>query len=96
MTARRERATRGGTTTAQEALSAALAALPPADKATPCQRRHRARWTSDDLDEREWAASHCQSCPVLAECAAAAEENREVLHVFGGVDRTQRRTKVTG
>jgi len=45
-------------------------------------------WTSDDADDRAQAASWCTGCPVLDECAAAADEHDERFGVFGGTDRT--------
>ena len=51
----------------------------------PCVGRDE--WTSDSREDRAHAASACLACPVLAECAAAAAESVERLHVWGGVDR---------
>jgi len=76
--------------TAAEGLSLALLELVEQGRATPCQGRHRDRWTSDDAAEREWAASVCVGlgCEVLDECRAAAAENGEKHYVWGGVDHT--------
>lgn len=79
--------------TAWETLTAALISLRDRDQRTPCQSRHRNRWTSDDAEDREWAAAACRLCPLVAECAAAAEETRERHYVWAGVDRTARPTK---
>ena len=45
-------------------------------------------WLSDDATDRAQAASWCTGCPVMAECAAAADEHDEKHGVWGGVDRT--------
>ncbi len=77
--------------TAVEQLTLALADLADRGEPTPCQSsRRRDRWTSDDAEEREWAASVCLilGCPVLEQCAAAADERDERHHVWGGRDRT--------
>lgn len=50
-------------------------------------------WTSEDADERARAAALCVGCPVLQQCAHAAEEAHE-LFVWAGVDHGSRpRTK---
>ncbi len=76
--------------TAAEALTRALLKLADQDHATPCQSRRRDRWTSDDAEEREWAAAVCVglSCPVLVQCGDAGAEFKAAHHVWGGVDRT--------
>lgn len=81
--------------TAQEALSLALTALTDHGWRTPCQGRHRDRWTSDLAEERAWAASVCVTlrCPVLEQCGAAADEAREQWGVWAGVDRGPARTR---
>ncbi len=45
-----------------------------------------AYWTSDEQAEREQAVSWCAGCPILRECAAAAEV--ESFGVWGAVDVT--------
>ena len=60
---------------------------------TPCQREHGDRWISEDPDEREWAAHCCRTCPVLRECAKAADENKERFGVWAGRDRTPTQRK---
>jgi len=45
-------------------------------------------WLSDDATERAQAARWCVGCAVLVECGAAADEQGERHHVWGGVDRT--------
>ena len=76
--------------TARERLDAGLLKLAERGETTPCQCRRRDRWTSDDHDERAWAASVCTSlgCPLLAQCGAAADETGEKHGVWAGVDRT--------
>jgi len=75
---------------AAEELTRALLDLADHDRTTPCQGKRRDRWTSDDRDERAWAASVCTSlgCPVLAQCGAAADETGEKHGVWAGADRT--------
>ena len=48
-------------------------------------------WTSDEQAEREQAASWCVGCPILRECAAAAES--ESFGVWGAVDVTPLTTR---
>ncbi len=76
--------------TAAERLTIALLELADQGRVTPCQGRRRDRWTSDDADEREWAASVCSTlgCRVLEQCGAAAVEGKESFAVWGGRDRT--------
>lgn len=76
--------------TAAEHLGRALLELAEQGHATPCQGRRRDRWTSDSAEDREWAASVCLTlgCPVLEQCAAAADERDERHHVWGARDRT--------
>ncbi|NYG05723.1 hypothetical protein BJ986_000210 [Phycicoccus badiiscoriae] len=71
---------------ANERLLLALTELAARDKATPCQGRRSARWTSDSHDDLEWASWHCSSmsCPVLEECGAAADEDHIKHFVWGG------------
>jgi hypothetical protein len=76
--------------TPAEVLNAALIELTDTGRCTPCQGTTADWWTSDDWDERDAAAHHCQACPVLALCTAAADEAREAWHVYGGTDRTRR------
>ena len=80
----------GGLMTAAEELTLALVDLTDRGERTPCQGRHRDRWTSDDADDRAWAAAVCVGlgCEVLEECRAAAAENGEKHYVWGGVDHT--------
>ncbi len=77
--------------TAFEALAGALEDLAGERRTTPCQGRHRDRWTSDDSEDRAWAANTCValSCPVTALCGTAAGELGEQANVWGGVDRTR-------
>lgn len=50
-------------------------------------------WTSDSIDDRRKAAELCARCPVLNQCAEAAEEQDERWHVFGGKDHTRHPTR---
>ena len=77
--------------TAQESLTAALTGLLNNGDAPPCRADKATlnRWTSDDPDERQWAAWHCQPCRILDACHAAADETPERFGVWGGIDRTQ-------
>ncbi len=81
--------------TAAEVLGRALLELAEQGQATPCQGRRRDRWTSDDAEERAWAASVCVTlaCPVLGQCGAAADEQDERANVWGGRDRTTATTR---
>ncbi len=45
-------------------------------------------WCSDDATDRAQAASWCTGCPVMDECAAAADEQAEKFGVWAGRDRT--------
>lgn len=76
--------------TPHEELSAALADLTDRGQRTPCQGPDRHLWTSDAAEEREAAAHRCGPCPVLAECAAYADDADERWHVWASVDRTRR------
>jgi hypothetical protein len=77
-----------------ERLTRELMALADRDQSTPCQSSpHRDRWTSDDPDEREWAAHMCRMCPLLRECGLAADDRKERWHVYGGRDRSVKTRK---
>ncbi len=77
-------------TAAAEVLGRALLELAERHLTTPCQGRHRDRWTSDDATQRAWAAAVCVglSCQLLEECGLAADEQGERFGVWAGVDRT--------
>ena len=72
---------------AREALQAALWAAEGGEVPVPCTGERAERWTHDDRAHREWAARQCEPCPVLTECAQAAEVGGELWHVWAGVDR---------
>lgn len=72
---------------AHAALQHALAGAAANAQHVPCAGRDAALWTSDDPDERALAAELCTGCPVLSECALAAESTNEEWHVWAGVDR---------
>ena len=84
---------------AHAALQHALARAAANRLHVPCAGRDAALWTSEDHAERALAAELCTGCPVLSECALAAESTSEKWHVWGGVDReaaakvTRRRQK---
>ena len=46
-------------------------------------------WISDSPAKREIAAKRCRGCPVLAECAAAAQEVHARFGVWAARDRTK-------
>ena len=80
--------------TAQQQLTQSLVILLERGQRTPCQRPGvRDRWTSDDREEREYAASACSPCSARADCHAAADETKEKFGVWAGVDRTHTTTK---
>ena len=64
---------------ATHTLTHALRTLADHGTAVPCQGRRADRWTSDDRDERAWAASVCTglACPLLEQCQAAAESRAQ-------------------
>ena len=87
--------------TAAEALTRALVSLAAHGRRPRCgEPGGHELWLSDDATERAQAATWCAGCPVLVECAAAADEHDERFGVFGGVDRTpppaKRRSAATG
>jgi len=62
--------------------------------AAPCQGRDE--WTSDDAEERVWAAHRCGPCPVSTLCGQFAHANREQFGVWAGTDRTKLPRKELG
>lgn len=72
--------------TAHEDLLVALVDALRADRRIPCSRS--GAWVSSEARERAEAAEACQWCPVLAECATAAESTGERWGVWGGRDLT--------
>ena len=77
--------------TAAERFTQALIDLRDEGGLPPCTRSVLAYrwWFSDDPTTRAQAAEWCAPCPVLTECAAAADELGERFGVFGGLDRTR-------
>lgn len=76
--------------TARDRLDGALVNLAAAGRRPVCgEPWSEALWTSDDADDRAEAARLCQRCPLLAPCAAAAEEADERHNVWGGRDYTR-------
>ncbi|QOK24145.1 WhiB family transcriptional regulator [Janibacter indicus] len=75
---------------ARDALDRALLDLAADGRRPRCgEPADHLLWTSEDTDERARAAALCVGCPVLQECALAAEEEAE-LFVWAGVDRGAR------
>lgn len=75
---------------AREALDRALLDLAADGRRPRCgEPADHLLWTSEKPDERARAAALCVGCPVLQECALAAEEEGE-LFVWAGVDRGTR------
>jgi len=75
--------------TAAEQLTRAMVSLAAQGRRPRCgEPGGHELWCSDDADDRAQAASWCNGCPVLAECAAAANEQGERFGVWAGRDRT--------
>jgi len=83
-------------TTAADALDRALVSQAARGWRPACSDPNDRRWLSEHKAERDEAARLCTGCAVLAECAAAADEQRETFGVWGGVDRTRRGHQDTG
>ena len=81
----------GSGLTAGARLSRALDRARSRGESWPC--RDRDDWMSDSTEVRTAAARECVSCPVLALCHAAAEEQAERWGVWGGLDRETARKK---
>lgn len=74
---------------ADERLTLALLDLAAEGRRPPCGEPGAADlFLSDDSETRLSVAGHCHGCPILAECEAAAVENRERFGVWAGVDRS--------
>lgn len=65
-------------------LDAELAAL---DGDVSCRGPRKDYWTSDEREERVYAAVLCKTCPVLDACANYADVSDQRWHVWAGVDR---------
>lgn len=74
--------------TAHEVLALALVDAIDAGLIVPCAGS--GDWIADDYRKRARAAQACDGCPVLDQCAAAAESTEEKHGVWGAVDRTPR------
>ncbi len=74
-------------TSPHERLAFALARVLAAGDRPPCCDGSGA-WTSDDPEDRAYAAPLCRRCPLVTECAEAAEATAEKFGVWAGVDRT--------
>lgn len=81
--------------TARERLDRALLHLAADGRRPRCgEPATHHLWTSESADERARAAGLCAGCPVLRQCADAAEEEA-ALFVWAGVDRGARLIKKT-
>lgn len=79
--------------TARERLDRALVDMASRGEKPRCAWPDRAHlWTSEEREERVRAVRGCAGCPILDPCGAAAEEERDVWTVRGGVDRRPSRT----
>jgi len=76
------------TTRPHDRLAFALARVLAIGSRPPCGDGSGA-WVSDDRDERAMAARLCARCPLIVECAEAADSTKERFGVWAGVDRTQ-------
>lgn len=76
----------------QDYLTAALVRMATHGQRPRCgDPATHAYWTSEEQVEREQAVSWCAGCPILRECAAAAES--ESFGVWGAVDVTPLTTR---
>ncbi|MGX7681347.1 WhiB family transcriptional regulator [Jatrophihabitans sp. DSM 45814] len=77
---------------AAERLQGALLELADTGGTTPCQADPEA-WFEGHPEQLASAAARCAGCPIMTDCAAAADENNERIGVWGGQDRavTKRR-----
>lgn len=74
---------------AGQRLTRALVALVDANTPPPCRvYGDTGEWLSEDPELRALAVAWCRPCPITAECAEAATEQRERFGVWGGRDRT--------
>jgi len=53
------------------------------DESTPC-RSDPELWFAESPEDVELAKERCQSCPVIQECLAGAQERGEPCGVWGG------------
>lgn len=73
---------------AREAWQGLQAALLDTPEPVPCRADPDA-WTSEDPDERAYAARACVDCPLIVQCARFARLNAEQFGVWAGIDRTR-------
>lgn len=79
--------------TARDRLDRALLDLADQGRRPRCaEPEDHPWWTSEEADERAHAARLCIGCPVLRQCAEAAEEEAE-LFVWAGIDNGNRPRK---
>jgi len=79
--------------TATEQLNRALLSLAVQRRRTPCDSTDRHLWLSDNPAERATAAERCTPCPVIGLCGESAEARDEQWGVWGGIDRSNRRSQ---
>lgn len=60
--------------------------------ATPCRSTDPDLWHADHVEDRRTAADLCERCPLLDPCRQYADVAGETEGVWGGHDRTTRRT----
>ncbi|KJK10789.1 hypothetical protein UB45_17050 [Terrabacter sp. 28] len=77
--------------TARDAFNTALRDLLDDGRTPPCA--NEPRFTSDDPAERAAVLHWCQRCPLVAACAALAEEEDHRHGVWAGIDRSPRTRK---
>lgn len=76
-------------------LTAALAEHLDAGESVPClDSPTEADWISDRREDQDRAATACQDCPALAQCASYALATREEAGVYGGTTPAQRRDEL--
>lgn len=82
---------------ARDALLALLARHVDAGRPVPCvsvPAADRGYWTSDHPDEQQLAASMCQHCPALTECAEYGATYPREAGTYGGLTEHDRRASV--
>lgn len=63
-------------------------------RSVPCVGPERALWTSQRPTDQAKAATLCQRCPVLAQCANYASTFKESGAVWGGRRRGHQQTEI--
>lgn len=76
--------------TATEEFYSRLTNLIDNDGVLPCWDRAAGNpWIGSTSEEREYAAHHCQACPLIDACADMATEQEAVFGIYGGLDYAQ-------